>query len=628
MDSTLAPSGRNWWSYPKGGSVSGAVVAAVNQIQETTLGLQTRLLRSARLFGGYGYMSGGRFPTSAGAGGPLAMGVRTGPRDNIVYSVISTVCSQLLDDGAPGVRFLTSHGDWELQRKSELLEQFTDGLFYQVGFDAESTFCLYDACIFGTGFMKYSVDADNNILAERIFPSEIMVDIWDGRDRKPRSLYQVGFVDRDVLATRNPEKRKLIMQARPQMPTGFTPISTNSTNVIPFVEAWHLPTSAEAEDGRHVLTLADELVIKDEKYSEMDFPFSVIRFEHLPTGYYGMGISELLQGHQLSLNDANRAEYWSWSQVATPRLWMQTGSLDKNHLNSSLSGIILEGNTPPQVLNWSATHPDFVAWKADIRSNAFQEVGVSQLTSSGVKPAGLNSGEAQRVYADQQHSRFAILSQRWLQFRVDAAKKMIALARHVYTQEGAFEVKVIGKNFVKTVDLKDADIEDDEYRMQALPVNQLPKSVSGRIQTATELLQAGLIDVDTGRKLMQLPDVDEALDLANAATDNAKRTAYLMLHEGKPCTPDPIQDLAQCVKVITAEALRAIDNDAPPERIKLCRNFLVQARALLQPPPPPSMTAPPVGGGAPSSTGSPPPPPLAAGAPPPVSQLLPFKQAG
>lgn len=617
------PGASNWWSYPKGKPVSSAVISALNQVQESTQGLQNRFLRCARLYGGSGYLSSGRFATSTGSGA-LGMGMRAGPRDNIVYSVVSTVCAQLLSDGPPTVSFSPTHGDWEIQHKAELLEQFNEGLRYQVGFDEESKVVLNDACIFGTGFMKHYVDGDNNIVNKRVFPSSLLVDIWDGRDRTPRNLFQVDFIDRDMLAARFPKKRKEIMNCRPQMPVGFTAVTATASNVIPFIEAWHLPSSGDFADGRHVLTLSDDLLIVDEEYTEADFPFTVLRFEYLPTGYHGQGIAELLQGHQLSLNDANRAEYWAWSQVAAPRLFMQTGTLDKNHLNSSMSGIILEGTQPPQVLNWSGTHPAFVEWKNDIKQGAFALIGVSQLSSAGIKPAGLNSGEAQRVYMDNQHNRFSLLSQRWQEFHVDASRKNIALARQVWSKEGHLTVRVIGKNFIKEVDFADVNLEEEEYRLQAMPVSQLPKSVGGRLQTATELLQSGLIQQDTARKLLQIPDVDEAFDMENAAEDNAERTAYLMLHEGKPQVPDPIQNIALCIRTVTAQMLRAMDNDCPEERINLCRQWLVQAKALVAPPPDPTMTAPPMAGGAPSSTAAP--PALGAGAPPPVSPLLPFKR--
>src|SRR5258707_11533381 len=112
--------GQTWWKYGASDpDVSRAIITVVNDIQQNTLGVQTRFLRNMRSFGGYGYMTGGRFPTNTGAGGPLGQGQRTGPRDNIIYTIVSTACSQLLDDGPPGVDFVTTHGDYEQQQRAK-----------------------------------------------------------------------------------------------------------------------------------------------------------------------------------------------------------------------------------------------------------------------------------------------------------------------------------------------------------------------------------------------------------------------------------------------------------------------------------------------------------------------------
>ena len=629
-----------WWREKKG-QAGGGVIAAVNAIQEVTLGLQTRFLRSMRSFGGNGYMSGGRFPSSVGGGvgGPLGMGARSGPRDNIIYSMVTTVLSQLLDDGPPGVSFLTSHGNYEVQKKAELLEQFTDGIAYQSCLDEEFSFHLQDALITGDGFIEHGRDADNNVVSERVFPAEFMVDIWDGRDRKPRSLYRVGFIDRDILAARYPDKRKAIMDCKPQMPPGFTAISATQTNVIPFIKSWHLPAKGKnkveaAKDGekpsdskdpkewdpswagRKVMCLSNDLNIYDDDYTRRDFPVTHTRFCLLPTGYHGLGISELLQGHQLSLNDANRAEYWAWSQVALPRVWFQTGTLNKDHLNSSLSGLLLEGQgAPPQVLNWSATHPDFVKWKADIKASAANLVGVSFMAMSGIKPPGLDSGEAQREYKDTLHSRFSLMSQWMQEARVDCARKQIAEARQAYEEDPDWSVQIIGKNFIKKLAAKKVfdDVEEDDFVMKGKPINRLPKEVSGQIQTATELAQSGFSDMATARKLItSVPDLGAAADMFNASYDNAKKTAYEMLHEGKYSPPDgQLQDLNLCKQIVTAEALKAQDNGCAPENIDLCRKFLVQLKAIQDQ--------------AAAAAMPPPAAPMAQGAPAPQSPVLPFR---
>lgn len=638
-----------WWREDNG-KAGGAVIAAVNAIQEVTLGLQTRFLRSMRAFGGNGYMSGGRFPSSVGGGvgGPLGMGARSGPRDNIVYSMVTTILSQLLDDGPPGVSWLTTHGDYEMQCHAELLEQFTDGIAYMSGLDKEFAFHLQDALITGDGFIEHGRDADNNVFSERVFPAEYMVDIWDGRDRKPRSLYRVGFIDRDILAARYPDKRKEIMACKPQMPPGWTAISAQQTNVIPFIKSWRLPSKGKkkaeaAEDGekpsdsadpkewdkswagRRIFTLANDLGIYDEEFNRREFPVTHTQFCLLPTGYHGLGVAEILQGHQLSLNDANRAEYWAWSQVGAPKIWFQTGTLNKDHLNSSLSGLLLEGQgAPPQVLNWSATHPDFVKWKADIKASAANLVGVSFMAMSGVKPPGLDSGEAQREYKDTLHSRFSLMSQWAQEARVDCSRKQVAEAREAYEEDPDWSAQIVGKNFIKRLAGREVfdDFDEDDFVMKAKPINRLPKEVSGQIQTATELAQSQFADMNTARKLItSIPDLGAAADLFNAAYDNAKKTAYEMLREGKMQTPDgQLQDLALCIQIVKAESLKAMDNDADPGRVELCRKWLVQAKAVMDqatasavPPPGPTAGATPGG-------------PMARGMQPPVSPLVPFNQ--
>jgi hypothetical protein len=618
---------KRWWKYPSGsGDLAKAIITALNHIQQNTLGLQTRFLRNMRSFGGYGYMTGARFPASTGAGGPLSQGQRTGPRDNIIYTVISTVCSQLLDDGPPGVAFLTSHGNYEQQHRAELLEKFTDGLLTQCNFDEESILSLFDACICGTGFAEFYEDADSTIMAERVFPAEYVVDIFDGRDRKPRCLFRVGFIDRDVLAARYPKSKKRILEMTPMALPGWQTTSSGSmTNVIPWIKAWRLPSSKTANDGRHTVVLANDLVLFDDEYHEKDFPVTVLRYELLPTGYHGMGLGELLAGHQLSLNNANTAEYWAWSQVALPRIWAQTGTLDKNHLTSSMSGTILEGTVKPEVLNWSATHPDFVSWKRDLKASAFQLAGVSTMTAQGIKPPGLDSGEAQREFKDTQHSRFSILSQRWQQFRVDAAYKSIAAARQALDLDGSYIVKIIGKNLYTEIDLKNCLMDEDQFVIQAKPVSQIPKTLAGQIQTGTEMLQSRLFELEDARKVITaIPDVGAAADLENAAFDNAKRAAYLMLHEGKMQKPDgALQNLDLLQRVITAETLRAMDNEAPQERINMALQYLALIKAEKQKimPPPGPMPAPPPG--APPGGGQ---PIGVKGAPPQVSPLLPFAQ--
>lgn len=618
-----SPGANRWWEADKS-ELNRAVIANVNGIQDATKGLQQRLQRCMKAYGGRGFMSGGRFPAQSGLGGTLGQGQRQGPRDNIVYTSVRAARAQIFDVGPPGVTFLTNHGDWEQQCRAQLLERFTDGLAYQSNLNEESVITLDDCMIGGTGFIKHWLDADNTIWSSRVFPAEIMVDPWDGRDRKPRSMHQVGFIDRDVLAARYPGKEKLIMAANTHLLSEYyTSSEHSSNNLVPFIESWHLPRSREAKDGRHTLVLGTDDTILDEKYTQMDFPFSVIRWENLPTGYQGIGIAEMMSGAQLSLNNCNTAEYWAWSQVSSPRLFARSGTINVDHLNSSLSGIILQGKEPPQVLNWSATHPEFVAYKKDLKVNAFSQQGISPMMAAGIKPDGLDSAVAQREFKATLRSIFAVQLARWQELRVDCSRKQIQLARQAYETDKKLSVNVVGKGFIEKIPWKEANLEDDEFVMQPRVISQLPKDPAGQMQTAEELAQSSYADTWAARQLITtIPDLGADADLENAAYSNAKRTAYLMLVKGEPQTPLGYQNIQVCVKVITEQMLQATDQGCPPERLQMAQRWLDIA---AQPPfTAPAQAAP----GAPGATAPAPAAPAgpqAQGAPPPQSSLLAFR---
>ena len=406
--------------------------------------------------------------------------------------------------------------------------------------------------------------------------------------------------------------------------------STHSTNnLIPFIESWHLPRSREAKDGRHALVIGFTEPILDEQYDESDFPFSVLRYELLPTGFHGMGIAELIAGHQLSINNCDTAAYWAWSQVAAPRIFARAGTLNLDHLNSSLSGIILEGKEPPQILNWSGTHPEFMPYRNGIKLGAFAMVGADAKAAAGIDTLGPDaSGEARREHKATLRSRFAVPMSWWQQNRVDCARKQIALARRAYGNDKAFSVKVIGEGFIKTVKFKDAKLEDDEYVMQPRAISQEPKDPSGQIQLATEMLQSSLFTPDAARSVITaVADAGAEADLANAAYDNAKRTAFLMLEKLIPQRPFAGQNVQLTSQVVNAEMLKAInqlpDDQTMSDGTQLCQNYLNEAS---KPPfniPLPNMSPPSVG--APPSSAGQPPPVVAKGAPPPVSPILPFQ---
>jgi hypothetical protein len=611
----------NWFQAEKD-DVGSWVQRACRDLAFTGLGIQVRNFRNAVLYGGYNNMAGSRFSASViPPTGPLSAVTSTqgrqGAQYNVVQAVIDTIISRILANGEPHVTFLTDKGDFELQHKAELLEQYCEGLMNQVNFAKQSVRCLLDCLVFGTGIMYIGSDANDNITAERVFPNEIWSEAWDAREQKPRSIYRVGTADRNVLAAQYPDFKKEIMAIQSVHPLDLSTASALSSNVIPVWEAWHLGSPGLAKtDSRHVKCISEDICLVDEKW-ERDFPFIFLRFTDGIEGFWGQGVGERLWGFQNALNSITRVEYIAHSQMSLPRIYIRSDSnINENKAMSSRSGLVLTGTGPaPEVLQWPATSDQFVAWKDWVINKAYEFIGVSQLSAAGVKPTGLNSGAAIRDYMDVADVRFTLLQQRFGHFYVSGAERLVSEAVTLYGKNKKMEVKVKGKKFIETIDWKEIDLAADEYSIDLYETSSLPRTPAGKLSMVQELLQASLISPDEGRRLLQFPDLDEALSLDNAAQVNAEKTAYQLLHEDAFPTPDALQNIQLCITEVTKAALRAINNNAPMDKINRCREWLSQANALITPPPPPPPAAAPMPGNAPG--------PQAAPAPPPVSDLLP-----
>lgn len=547
------------------------------------------------------------------------------PRYNLIYAMVSTVLSRIIAPGIPACSIITNDGDWDLQRKAALLGIAVEGIVYGRDVAVEAVRALRDCLVYGSGFMRFDADTDGNICADRVFPETLWCEMYDGREGKPRALGYFDYISRDILLARYKDKPELLKKINATLPVAQSSYANDlvGTRVIPYCEVYHLPSRKGASDGRVVKALPD-VTLEDREWSEQSFPFASIRFDDSLSGFYGRGLAELLYPHQSELNRITKAEAQAWSQVALPRLWIDINSkINENHATSSRSGGIIRGiGNPPTVLNWSAVHPEFVQYKQWVIQSAYEFVGVSQMSASGNKPAGLNSGAAQREFMDIQSDRFALLSDKWQQFWTDIAKQIIRCGRALYSDDKTFKLPVIGKNFLKEIPWKDVDMEDDQYRLKVFPVSSLPRSPAGRLASVQEMMSANLITREEGLKLLEFPDLDDTLALENASEDNARWTAYQLLHEGKMVPPDSLQNLQLCVAVVQKEALRAINAGAPDEKVSLCRAWLAAARIKLQPPAPPM----PPPGPAPAVGPGGPPAALAKGPPMPVNPMLPPTQ--
>jgi hypothetical protein len=286
----------------------------------------------------------------------------------------------------------------------------------------------------------------------------------------------------------------------------------------------------------------------------------------------------------------------------------------KEHFNNDF-GIILEyTGTQPQYIIPPIVPPEIYQHLMTLKQAAFEQLGVSQLSAASKKPEGLDSGKALREFSDIESERFLTIGQQWESLYLELVKMSVDVVKDIFEEEGSYEVKIPGKNFLETIDWADVQLEDDEYVQKIFPVSSLPSDPSGRLQTIQEYMQAGLISPRSGRRLLDFPDLERVEVMANAGEDWLHRVFDEMIDEGKPYRAEPEDNIALAKDLVLEYIAYAKVTDVPEERIDLLRDFLndinqkemeaqAAAQAAAQPPASPA--------------------PLAIPEAPPVSSMLP-----
>lgn len=498
---------------------------------------------------------------------------------NIVQSGIDTITAKMAKN-KPRPMFLTSGGDWQLQRKAKKLNKFVDGIFYEnkahfMGIDA-----FRDGAVLGDGII-HVYDCHGRVKWERVIPSELYVDMVEGFLGDPRQLHRVKNVDRQVLIDLFPSKKRAILEAD-SASADLVGTYQNVSDQVTVCESWHLPSGPDATDGLHVIAVDKELLFIED-WTKPYFPFAKFQWGKRLYGFWGQGAAEQIQNIQLEINKLLWVKQRSLHLAGTFKVLLENGSkIVKEHLNNDIGAIVTYSGTKPEYVI-----PPIVPMEIDtqinwLKASGYEQLGISQLSVGSQKPAGLNSGKALREYNDIESDRFMVIGQIWEQFFLELARLSIDVAKDIYEREGSYEVKVPGKGFLSSIDWKEIDLQEDQYLMKMFPTSSLPQEPAGRLQTVQEYVQAGFITPRTARRLLDFPDLESVEDLQNSPEEYLTKVLDSIVDKGEYTPPDQWDDLALAEKLALEYIAMGKQNNIDDEKLLLLIQWLEQVRAYTQ----------------------------------------------
>jgi len=211
------------------------------------------------------------------------------------------------------------------------------------------------------------------------------------------------------------------------------------------------------------------------------------------------------------------------------RIYYRPGSLNKDDLalnDASVAIPVEEGKEYPQE---SLAIP-FAPMELDFRNakvrDAWDSVGISQVSAAARREPGIESGVAQMTLNDTKAGRHLPEAQRYEQMYVDLAHQWVWRMRELAANDPDMVVQYPNGSLLREVKWKDVDVEDEKAAVTVAPASSLPHDPWGRQQMVQALRQGNIISQATAKTLIGWPDLDNELQTDNAEQDSWDATLY------------------------------------------------------------------------------------------------------
>lgn len=497
---------------------------------------------------------------------------------NVIKQACDTATARIAKS-KPRPQFLTENGDYKLKKEAKNLQRYVDGTFYENKAYQLGQRLFRDATIVGKGCVKFFPN-NTKIGMERVFVNELLVDQAESMYGDPSILYQRKTINKRKLRGMYKGKTSIIDRAKTIEDATMGGIKLSK--MVEVIEAWKLPSGPDTNDGLHIIAIEAGVLFK-EVWEEDWFPFEFFDWSKRVFGWYSSGISDELRGIQLEINKLLIIIQRAMHLGSVPKIFLDANSkIVKSHINNEIGGIITYTGIKPSYDQLMAVPPVLFEQLRNLYDKAFQVVGLSQMSVTGQKPAGLESGKALRTYNDIETERFSVVAQDYDQFFVDMANKLILMSERESKKKGSkLKVTSFNSKFIEPISWKDINIKRDQYILKAFPTNFLSTTPEGKLADIGDLMGLGILDQRNAKALLEYPDLEGVMEYENAQFDDIHCVLAQIVEEGNYEPPMPYQALDYGQKLFQQVYVKLKNQKLEPERLEMLLRWGEDAQLLI-----------------------------------------------
>jgi hypothetical protein len=185
-----------------------------------------------------------------------------------------------------------------------------------------------------------------------------------------------------------------------------------------------------------------------------------------------------------------------------------------------------------------------------------------------------------RTADDISNDRFAATSKKFENVFVDGAYLIADLAKDIAERDGKYQTVYPNKDGTKEIDLPAMKFLNDPFVIKCFTESSLPRTPAGRIQTVTEQVQAGMLTLKEGRRLMRFGDLEQNEKLDNAAEERIYKILDAIVEDGSYTQPDIWMDFALADQLVVQYYNLYMAAKLEESKAQMLRDFWTQIQAL------------------------------------------------
>ena len=468
------------------------IISNINTLESRYGSYKSKCLRNLRMFTYsstttldisesevVGYYNRGTFSTSDDTTSAI--------QENIIASCIETLCSKIASQKVRPF-FNTVNGTFKEMQIAKQAQVFFDMLYEENNVNKIITDAFRNACVFDKGIVKISDDGITNRLPWNVFfdPREVTYNqITYVAEKLPKTPGRILELKYGIKADRNLD---------------YTVYEYY--DVIEHIKAVYV------QELNKVVT---------HEYKPNIIPYLEIHYTNPIKGDTSQSVVDQLYGIQTQIDELLAVMKDSIAVNPGMTLLVPRSSNIKTNMLSNRTGQIIQYDPIPGQTTSPVTYatndiisPQFVQLLDKLKNDAYEIVGISQLSATSQKPSGLNSGVALNTMEDIESSRFETQLNSVVRLYVDVAKACL----DIFPPDIDILPDDLNRANIKWKDIVEAR---NNMKIQFSAAESLSKDPSEKLKQLVALSQAGVIPQSHIATLMELPDLQSGYNIANNA---------------------------------------------------------------------------------------------------------------